>query len=92
VAGHEDKSDLTVKIPTWFAVALANVLEFLFWVFTLGRKRPGLLGRQQVDYCCFHHTYSIEKSRRMLGFVPKQDFEESLRKAVRWVQEECKNS
>ncbi|KAF2655399.1 NAD(P)-binding protein [Lophiostoma macrostomum CBS 122681] len=87
VAGHEDKKDLTMKIPTWFALTLANVLEFVFWVFTFGRKRPGLMGRQQVEYCCFTHTYSIEKAKQRLGFVPNQNYEKILKESVEWLQD-----
>ncbi|KAF2261906.1 NAD(P)-binding protein [Lojkania enalia] len=88
IVGHEDKKDLSTKIPAWLALALADILEFFFWVFTLGRKRPGLLGRQQVEYCCFTHTYNIDKARERLGFMPKQNYEEILRESVRWLQEE----
>ncbi|KAF2250969.1 NAD(P)-binding protein [Trematosphaeria pertusa] len=80
-------SEMT-HLPSWFALALATVLEWVYWIFTLGMKRPYTLGRQQVEYACFEHTYSIEKVRQRLGFEPKVDFEVELKKAVEWCLEE----
>ncbi|PSN65143.1 NAD(P)-binding protein [Corynespora cassiicola Philippines] len=87
IAGHQDKSDHSSNIPAWFALALANILEFLYWVFTFGTKRPGLLGRQQVEYCCFTNTYNVDKARTRLGFVPQQHYDEVLEEGVRWYLE-----
>ncbi|PQE30987.1 3-beta hydroxysteroid dehydrogenase isomerase protein [Rutstroemia sp. NJR-2017a WRK4] len=75
-------------LPAWFVLALASCLEVLFWVFTAGRKRPYQLGRQQVEYAVFEHTYSIEKARRLLGYETEGDFEGGLRRAVEWSVEE----
>jgi len=81
VAVHEEKIDLATKFPTWLVLTPANVQECLFWVFNFGRKRPGLLGKQQIENCCFMQTYKIDKER--LGFVPKQNYEEMFGKSVK---------
>ncbi|MCJ1357601.1 MAG: erg26, C-3 sterol dehydrogenase [Icmadophila ericetorum] len=78
----------TWVIPTWLALLLADALEWIYWLFTLGTKRPYHFGRQQVEYFCFERTYSITKARRRLGYVPRGDWEEGVRKAVRWNLEE----
>jgi sterol-4alpha-carboxylate 3-dehydrogenase (decarboxylating) len=84
-AGYNPSSPEKVfAIPSWFAMGLASFLEFVFWLFTLGRKRPQILGKQQVEYACFTHTYSIEKARTQLGFRLKRDFESGLKDAVAW--------
>ncbi|KAH8667572.1 hypothetical protein BGZ60DRAFT_409544 [Tricladium varicosporioides] len=84
-AGHSPhKPEKIIIIPSWLALGLASFLEFVFWVFTLGSKRPQTLGKQQVEYACFTHTYSIEKAKTRLGFQPRQDFEGGLRDAVAW--------
>ena len=86
--GHEVKDENLWILPTWLALIIANVLEWFFWVFTLGTRRPKLFGRQQVEYSCFTHTYRIGKARERLGYNPKANFEEGLRKAVAWQLEE----
>ena len=84
-AGHKPSPNSPPTIiPIWFALGLANVLELLFWIFTFGKKRPQLLGKQQVEYACFTHTYSIEKARTRLGYSPKRNFEKDIEQAVKW--------
>lgn len=88
-AGHNPHSAPTMRrIPATVALVLAFVLEWAYWVFTLGLKRPYNLERQQVEYMCFTHTYSIEKARMRLGYKPRVDFERDLSKAVEWCIEE----
>ncbi|KAF2123051.1 C-3 sterol dehydrogenase/C-4 decarboxylase, partial [Lophiotrema nucula] len=71
-------------LPSWFALGLATFLEWLYWIFTFGTKRPYNLGRQQVEYACFTHTYSIEKAKTRLGFKPQNSFEADVKEAVDW--------
>jgi sterol-4alpha-carboxylate 3-dehydrogenase (decarboxylating) len=87
-AGHKAGKGRLIILPSWFAIGLASFLELLYWVFTLGTKRPYNMGKQQVEYACFTHTYSIEKSINILGFQPKDDFECNLKKAVEWSLQE----
>ena len=46
----------TTHLPIWFVLSLAQLLEWIFWVGTLGYRRPGKVGKQQVEYMCFTHT------------------------------------
>ena len=84
-AGHDVKNDKIRVLPTGIALIIADVLEWLFWIFTFGKKRPSQLGRQQVEYSCFTHTYSIDKAMERLGYVPVPDFEEGIGKSVDWL-------
>lgn len=83
-AGHKPRNDHVTILPSWFVLGLASFLEWIYWIFTLGTKRPYNLGKQQVEYACFTHTYSIEKAKDRFGFKPKQDFEGALKEAVKW--------
>lgn len=79
---HEPTESLMI-IPAAVALILAIVLELIFWIFTLGTKRPQLLRKQQVEYACFTHTYNRNKAKGWLGYNPKQNLEENLEQAVR---------
>jgi sterol-4alpha-carboxylate 3-dehydrogenase (decarboxylating) len=84
-AGYTPPSDAkTTRLPTWFALTLSTLLEWIYWIFTLGFKRPYNLGKQQVEYACFTHTYNIEKAEKRLGYKPKVDFERDLQRSVEW--------
>ena len=66
------------------ALGAAIVMEWLYWIFTLGTKRPGLFSRQQVEYACFTHSYNIEKAKERLGYALVAEFEEGITRAVKW--------
>ncbi|KAH7386040.1 hypothetical protein BKA66DRAFT_461375 [Pyrenochaeta sp. MPI-SDFR-AT-0127] len=84
-AGYSPYPPPTVRhIPIPIALALSVILEWLYWIFTLGLQRPYNLGKQQVEYACFTHTYSIEKARNRLNFKPRVNFEQEMHKAVQW--------
>ncbi|KAF1849441.1 NAD(P)-binding protein, partial [Cucurbitaria berberidis CBS 394.84] len=84
-AGYNPYPAPTMRhIPVSLALALSFFLEWVYWIFTLGLQRPYNLGKQQVEYACFTHTYSIEKARNRLDYKPRVDFERGVQKAVEW--------
>lgn len=87
-AGHEVDTDQVWVLPTWAALKIAFLMEWLFWIFTLGVKRPGQLSKQQVELCCFTHTYCIDKAKERLGYAPTGDFSEGIHQAVAWLSRE----
>ena len=87
-AGHEVKVEEVWVLPTWLALTIASMTEWLFWVCIFGRKRPSQLGVQQVEYSCFTHTYCIGKAKERLGYRPEPDFDKGIQKAVAWSLEQ----
>lgn len=83
-----DESKKTFILPTRLALLIAVVLEWIFWVTTLGTRRPGLLSKQQVWISCYTHTYCIKKAKERLGYNPVPDFEAGLQSAVAWSLED----
>lgn len=77
-------AEVTV-LPGWIAFLLLWIMEWAYWIFTLGTKQPpGTMGRTSIEYCVYDHTYSIEKVRERLGFRPVGSHDEVLRGAVEW--------
>ena len=87
-AGCDVKDNKMFTIPTTLALLIARILEYVFWVFTLGTRRPQLLGLQQVEYSCFTHTYRIDKAIERLGYKPISNFEEEVSASVKWALRE----
>ena len=83
-AGWKGDPKSATVVPTWMALIVAQLAEWSFWKFTAGTRRPGHLGVQEIEYCCFTHTYNISKARERLGFEPIQEFEEGLKRSVDW--------
>ena len=83
-AGKKMAPGEIVVIPAWFMLSLASVVEWLYWAFTLGLKRPRVLRRQYMAYTCNTRTYSIEEARKRLGYNPVDDRDEQVRRGVAW--------
>lgn len=83
-AGDRTALDEVTVIPAWFILNLASAVEWLYWFFTLGLKRPKDLRRQNMTYTCSPRTYSIEKARERLGYNPVDDRDEQIQRGVEW--------
>ena len=83
-AGHEHISGQAKIIPAWFALGLASTIEWLYWILTMGTKKPATLRRHLLEYTCSQRTFSIEKARSTLGYEPVNDRDEQIRKGIEW--------
>ncbi|KAK5256056.1 erg26, C-3 sterol dehydrogenase [Cryomyces antarcticus] len=66
-------------LPQGFALLLASIIEWVFWIFRLGKPN---LTRQQVRYSCMARWFSVEKAKRRLGYRPVVGLEEGIQRAV----------
>ena len=76
-------------IPSWFMLALASTVEWIYWIFTLGRKRPKTLRRHNMEYATKFRTFNIDKAKERLGYLPnasKRD--EHIKQGVVWALRE----
>jgi len=80
LAGHPVAKEEIKIIPFGFVYAITIASEWLYWIFTLGTKRPEVSSRK-LAYLNRDYRWRIDKAKERLGFVPaKQD--EVLKKAV----------
>ncbi|KAF2837870.1 NAD(P)-binding protein [Patellaria atrata CBS 101060] len=70
-------------IPYWLMMLIAFLSEWIYWVGTLGRKRPKMT-RWVVRLVSMERTFCIEKIKTRLGYRPLFNTEESMRRAVGW--------
>ena len=86
-AGWEPPADEARKVfvlPTRLALVIATLFEWIYWLGTLGTRRPGLFSKQQVWISCYTHTYRIDKAKERLGYKPVPDFDAGIQRAVAW--------
>ncbi|KAL8636340.1 MAG: hypothetical protein Q9228_006254 [Teloschistes exilis] len=83
-AGVELKPDEVTVVPPWFMLTMASLIEWIYWIFTLGLKTPKAWRRQTLSYTCEPRTCSIAKARRDLGYIPLDDRDEQIKKGVEW--------
>ncbi|KAI0394441.1 C-3 sterol dehydrogenase/C-4 decarboxylase family protein [Xylariaceae sp. FL0594] len=83
------KEDIRI-VPVWLATLTAAINEWLYWVFTLGKKQP-IVNREAIRLTTISRTLKNEKARRILGYRPKVSIEEGLARAGKWFREEGQN-
>ncbi|KAL8663756.1 MAG: hypothetical protein Q9202_003570 [Teloschistes flavicans] len=77
------------KINEPFGLFVAGMLEWGFWLFTLGRRGPSMT-RGIVKYSCMTRYFDTGRARVLLGYSPRWGLEEGVRRTVKWFQEQEK--
>lgn len=85
-AGDRTAPEKITVVPAWFMLNLASAVEWLYWAFTLGLKKPQVFRRQIMVYTCYPRTYSIEKARKRLGYRPVDDRAEQIQRGLEWAR------
>ena len=70
-------------IPAWPIQRLGDVVEAI--CVPIGVEPP--IHRRRVDFWVKNRSFSIEKARRLLGYDPKVDVTEGIRRTALWYRE-----
>jgi len=70
-------------IPAWPLQRLGDLVEVI--CVPLGIEPP--IHRRRVDFWVKNRSFSIEKARRRLGYDPKVDVSEGIKRTARWYRE-----
>jgi nucleoside-diphosphate-sugar epimerase len=73
-----------ISIPYSLAYGLASMIELGYRI--AGYKKPPILTKFAVATLSGSRTYSIEKSKRELGYQPRVKLEEGLRRLEEWAK------
>jgi sterol-4alpha-carboxylate 3-dehydrogenase (decarboxylating) len=87
IARGRDQHELVnvIILPTWTAHAIAFIVSWTYWIFTLGIKKPPVtLGETAMTFCVNEHTYNTQKARERLQFNPTADHDAIIKEAVEW--------
>ena len=82
-AGDETQPSQVWIIERTFGLALASVFEWVWWA--AGGWTPNLT-RKAVNYSCMTRYYNIDKARRLLGYKPLFELEDSIIRTVQWFE------
>lgn len=87
-AGDRTQMTQVYVIPAWLGMAMAALVEYLFWILTLGKKSPPSSFRRDIlKYAVTNRTYCIEKAKDRLGYMPLVGPDEGIRRGVEWFLE-----
>ncbi|EXA51479.1 hypothetical protein FOVG_00105 [Fusarium oxysporum f. sp. pisi HDV247] len=82
-AGHPVALEEVTKIPFFVMQAMASTAEWVYWVLTLGYIKPGMR-RTAIDHLDSGCCWSLDKTKRILGYEPVADQDEAIRKTMEW--------
>ncbi|KAI9792803.1 MAG: erg26, C-3 sterol dehydrogenase [Peltula sp. TS41687] len=87
-AGYEATPDKMWVVSNDLALTIASVVDWVVWLTSCGRRRPKRLVRHMLEYGCVTKTFSIDKAKERLGYVPRVSIDEGIRKGVEWALRE----
>ena len=73
-----------IRVPLWFAIPAANLMEMSYRVLMNG-KEP-FITRDKIDIMSRDRCFSINRANNYLGFKPNIDYTEGVRKTVDWLK------
>lgn len=74
---------IPLYVPEWAALSIAAIVEKTFSL--VGKTPP--VSRKNIESTLADRVFSIEKAQKELGFNPKIDPKNGLRKTVEWYKE-----
>ena len=84
-AGDKTEPKSVWVIDKDFGMAIATVMEWVYWVVTFGGT-PNLT-RFKVQYSCMTRYYSTGKAAKYLDYKPIYDLQDAIERTVRWFAE-----
>ena len=74
------------KLNPAFMLGMAKVVEGVFWLVTLGQRKPEVINTMVVLHATSEHTYDGAKARDVLGFesIGEGAAKKALRDSVAW--------
>jgi sterol-4alpha-carboxylate 3-dehydrogenase (decarboxylating) len=87
-AGDHTPPEQIRVIPAWFILNLASLTEWVYWIFTLGYKRPTTFRRVLLETTCVERTFSIEKAKERLGYKPIDNMDDAIRRGFEYVRQQ----
>lgn len=87
-AGSEPPRSKTWVIPIRVAILFVIILEWIYWIATFGTRGPRDFSRHAVVWSCSTKTFSIGKAKKRLGYVPRYELDDGVKKGVQWALEE----
>jgi sterol-4alpha-carboxylate 3-dehydrogenase (decarboxylating) len=81
--GYPVAKDEIKSVPFWVVKTFVSITDWVYWVFTLGTKRPGIT-REDVDILESGFCWNIEKAKGLLGYRPVLEQDEAVRVCMEW--------
>ena len=85
-AGDKTPAASIHVIPAWVVMTMAAIVEYLFWIGSLGQKLPPkTLRRDVLRYTIHNRTFCIDKAKERLGYEPLVSTDEGIKRGVEWM-------
>ncbi|KAI9599468.1 sterol-4-alpha-carboxylate 3-dehydrogenase, decarboxylating [Syncephalis fuscata] len=86
VAGLE--RGFVLVLPAWFALFLATIVDFFCFLLRPIKELDPNLSRFKIKLAVAHRYYDINKARKILGYKPRVDIDDGIKRGVQWLKEQ----
>lgn len=81
-----NKGVLPVHVPIWLARLIGLFMEKLY--SAIAKEEEPFITRDKVDIMTRDRFFSIHRATTELGYIPKVNYEEGLKKTVHWLRDQ----
>lgn len=81
-----NKGVLPVHVPIWLARLIGHFMEKLY--SAIAKEEEPFITRDKVDIMTRDRFFSIHRATTELGYIPKVNYEEGLKKTVHWLRDQ----
>jgi len=85
-ARYQIKPEEVWVIPVGLGLFIAEILEWMFWLFSFGSREPNLT-KKKIRYSALTRTFRIDKAKSRLKYEPIMEIGEGIRTGVKWYLE-----
>ncbi|KAG4419215.1 hypothetical protein IFR04_007627 [Cadophora malorum] len=83
-SGYKHQAEDTKIVSASVVMAVAFILEWVYFIFSFGHKQPQVLRRRKMEWVCLNRTFDLTKAKERLGYVPKVSTDDALKSAAEW--------
>jgi sterol-4alpha-carboxylate 3-dehydrogenase (decarboxylating) len=87
--GYPVKQEEIVVVPVWVALLIGWISEWIVWMMSRGTRQPNMTV-EGIRYSTIHRTLNVEKAKRVLGYKPRVELDEGIRRGAEWWKENRK--
>ena len=82
-AGETRTVAQTWVLPKGLGLMIAGLMDWVYWIGTMGRKKPNLT-RRIMNYTTLTRCYSCKKAKERLGYKPVWTLDEGFERTIEW--------
>lgn len=73
-----------INISYMLSVIAASIIDSLWQLF---KHKEGFVSKNKIDFLSIDHSSSVEKAKKMIGYIPQYDCQRGIKETIKWCKE-----